>query len=390
MNEKKSGLFDYIKWRGDLTFSQVEFNEIDALILSELSYLKMKGIISSQLAKDGISLTEAANKFFNSPDVIERSDMGLFLNDNLIELLKKTANSKRFGSAKLSGFVESTDLVKEKQFAAFTAMLEDRSLFISFRGTDDSLIGWKEDFNMAFTTPVPSQKEALHYLEQVALLPGKIRLGGHSKGGNLAVYSATFCNKKLKRRILGVYSNDGPGFEFDITKRPEFAEISDKIHTFVPQTSIVGVLLEHEEDHIVVKSHETGLMQHDPFSWQLDGPKFLVLDSLSNQGLIIDKTIKEWLKSMNSLQREQFVDALFEVITSSEATTVSELSEKWIHNPVSALKSLLALDEGTRRVVWNALQQLFRTAKTNIPALSGLFFKGRDESPETKELPKEV
>lgn len=364
-------LFDYIKWRGDLTFDKVFFNEIDAIIFSMLSYINFNGIVSADFNKNGITLEQAANDFFYAEDVLKRSDTGLLFNKELLELLKLCASSARFKNVQLCGFVDSTDIAKEKQFAAFTAVLEDGTNVVAFRGTDDSIVGWKEDFNMSFTTPVPSQKDALAYVKDVAKqLPGKIRIAGHSKGGNLSVFAATFCPDKIKRRILGVYNSDGPGFEYDITQLEEFRQIADKIHTFIPQTSIVGVLLEHEEDYIVVKSNENGIMQHNPFSWQLDGPAFVTLDKLSHQGQIIDRTIKDWLKKMDKIQREKFVDALFELLTSSDAKTFSELAEIWTKNPAGALRSLLSLDEETRHIVWKALQQLFKTARHNLPMLS--------------------
>lgn len=231
---------------------------------------------------------------------------------------------------------------------------------------------------MAFTTPVPSQQDALAYLAAAAReLPGRIRLSGHSKGGNLAVFAATFCPRRVKRRVLAVHNCDGPGFEYDITRLREFREVADRIRTFIPQTSIVGMLLEHEEDYTIVRSSGTGIMQHNPFSWQLDGPRFVTLDRLSDQGLIIDRTIKDWLKRMDRAQRERFVDALFELLLSSDASTLSELAEKWKRNPAGSFRSLMALDEDTRHVVWKALQQLARAARQNLPLLSEILGRPR-------------
>lgn len=370
-----SGVLEYIKWRGDLSFQSSPFNEIDALIFCELSYLHLKGIVPSDFSLKGIPLYQVADLFFSADDFSVRSETGLFFNNSLLELLKIVAKAPRFMNITLSGFVESTDVIQEKQFAAFTANLEDGSFFVAFRGTDDSIIGWKEDFNMVFVTPVPAQKEALDYLVLASKLKGKIRVGGHSKGGNLSVYASTFCPEKIQKRIIGIYNNDGPGFEFNITTIKEFQPVSDRVHTFVPQDSIVGMLLEHDEDYVIVKSAENGLMQHDPFTWQVCGTSFILLDKVSKQSVIIDRTIKDWLKGMDKAHREQFVDALYDLLTSSEATTFSELSEKWTKNPIAAVRSLLALNEETRSIVWNSIQQLFRSAKAQIPRITNLFNK---------------
>lgn len=372
----ESNIFDYIKWRGDLSFEDSPFCEVDSVIFSLISYLNLNGIVSADFEKKGISLETACQKFFDSSDFEERSKIGLFFDAELLELFKKISVTNRYKNIKLCGFVDSLDFTHEKQFSAFTAMLEDETVVVTFRGTDDTLVGWKEDFNMAFTTPVPSQKEALEYLENLAKkLLGKIILTGHSKGGNLSVFASTFCSDRIKRRIHAVYNNDGPGFEYDITQLADFQKINDKLHTFIPQTSIVGMLLEHEEDYIIVKSNEIGIMQHNPFSWQLDGPAFLKLEKMTEQGVLIDKTIKKWLQDMDKTQRETFVEALFELLASSDATTLTELAEKWKRNPASSLRSLFSLDEKTRHIVWKTIEHLFKIARQNIPTFSELISK---------------
>ena len=236
-----------------------------------------------------------------------------------------------------------------------------------FRGTDDTLVGWKEDFNMCFMTPVPSQQEALDYLVQASSrLSGKIRVGGHSKGGNLAVYSATFCGKKIQKRICDVYNFDGPGFELNINTAPEFQGIRHCVQRFVPEESIVGLLLEQDGDYHVVKSQEVGLMQHNLLSWQLDGPHFQEVEQVADSSVIIDRSVKTWLQSHSSAEREQFVEAIYEMLTSSQARTLSELAENWKTNPAKVLSALLSVEPQTRKTVIHALHQLFRTTRQEI------------------------
>lgn len=362
-----SSILDYIAWRGDLSLDIVPFNEIDALIFCEFAYLKLKGIVPEEVSSDGISLETAATLFFEAPDVESRSDMGILFGTEVVNLFKLMATTVRYKNLKLCGFVEQMDDFHEKQFAAITLLLDDGSSFVVFRGTDDTLVGWKEDFNMCFMTPVPSQQEALDYLVQASSrLSGKIRVGGHSKGGNLAVYSATFCGKKIQKRICDVYNFDGPGFELNINTAPEFQGIRHCVQRFVPEQSIVGLLLEQSGDYHVVKSQEVGLMQHNLLSWQLDGPHFQEVEQVADSSVIIDRSVKIWLQSHSSAEREQFVEAIYEMLTSSQATTLSDLAENWKTNPAKVLSALLAVEPQTRKTVIHAMHQLFRTTRQEI------------------------
>ena len=382
-----STIFDYIIWRGDLSFEASPFNEIDALIFCEFAYLRLNGIVPEEFTPEGVTIAQAAETFFADSDVAARIDTGLFFSESVARMLKALATTERYGQLRLSGFVEEHDAASEKQFAAITIALGDGSFFVAFRGTDNTLVGWKEDFNMVFMTPVPAQQSALEYLCRAATrLPGKIRVGGHSKGGNLAVYAATFCGKRVQRRIGDVYNNDGPGFELSITQAQEFQEISECVHTFVPNQSIVGMLLEHEEDYVVVESHETGLLQHDPFSWQLDGPHFQVVEQVSGGSKMLDRSVKSWLRDLSSQERERVVDGLFEILSSSQASTISELVDTWKKNPGKAVSAFLLVNAETRRLVWRAFQQLFRATHQEIKLDIKLWLQEKLQDAETTQV----
>ena len=382
-----STIFDYIIWRGDLSFEASPFNEIDALIFCEFAYLRLNGIVPEEFSQEGVTIAQAAETFFADSDVAARIDTGLFFSESVARMLKALATTERYGQLRLSGFVEEHDAASEKQFAAITIALGDGSFFVAFRGTDNTLVGWKEDFNMVFMTPVPAQQSALEYLCRAATrLPGKIRVGGHSKGGNLAVYAATFCGKRVQRRIGDVYNNDGPGFELSITQAQEFQEISECVHTFVPNQSIVGMLLEHEEDYVVVESHETGLLQHDPFSWQLDGPHFQVVEQVSGGSKMLDRSVKSWLRDLSSQERERVVDGLFEILSSSQASTISELVDTWKKNPGKAVSAFLLVNAETRRLVWRAFQQLFRATHQEIKLDIKLWLQEKLQDAETTQV----
>lgn len=244
-----ANIFDYINWRGDLSLRDSKFNEIDNLILARFSYFPFDNIL-----KEGEEITIAeAGKRFKKLDVQKER----ILQKEDIDLFPKMAESKRFSEMKIANYINKISPEEEKQFSAITIYMPDDTIYISFRGTDNTLIGWKEDFNMSFREKVPSQLDAVEYVNRVASkYTNKIRIGGHSKGGNLAVYAASFCSKEIKDRIINIYNNDGPGFHETITINPNYIETVPKVHTLIPQTSIIGRLLYHEESYTVVQSTE--------------------------------------------------------------------------------------------------------------------------------------
>lgn len=354
-------IFDYFVWRGDLNMSQACFNNVDALILSRLSYIPFEGIVLSD-PLNKITINEAANIFFtlNNPkiEVCMPAD---------VDLLKALAESERFKNMFLSCYVNEVDIESEKQFSAVVIDTCDGSHFISFRGTDNTLVGWKEDFNMSFMTPIPAQLEAVRYLEKIAdNISGHIRLGGHSKGGNLAVFAASFCLESIQERITEVYNNDGPGFDSTVITKKSYLAVCERVKTFVPQSSIVGMLLEHEETYTVVHSNQSGLLQHNLYSWEILRDNFICLDTVSNSSKFIDKTLKDWVSAFESEQREQFVEALFSIFNETNAQTVKELSANWYKNAQVVLKSLKNMDDSFKQIISQVLLSLIKSAKQNL------------------------
>ena len=233
------------------------------------------------------------------------------------------AASRRFSDLTLCAYVSRTDEETQTQFSALTALLPDKTAYIAFRGTDDTIVGWKEDFNLAFLPVVPAQRMAAEYLAAAAAaLPSHpLRVGGHSKGGNLAVYSAVFCGEAVQNQLMRVYNNDGPGFRTSLLGLPEHRRVADKITTILPESSVVGMLLEHEERYEVVRSTQSGLWQHDGFSWQVRGEKFEHLPDLTEGGKLVDETIRTFILSLSPEQRVAFTDALFDILTCTDAAT---------------------------------------------------------------------
>lgn len=370
-----ASILDYIDWRGDLSFSVSPFNEVDAIILAQVSYLNLSGIVESSF-KESKTFRQVAVEFANSEDYQKRADNGPLINQSTVELLQKLGECERFSQTKVCGYSNSVDLSNEKQFAAMSIILNDGTYFVAFRGTDQTIVGWKEDFNMAFLTPVPAQLEAVKYLENAEKdLKGKIRIGGHSKGGNLALFSSAFCNKKTQSKIIDVFNFDSPGFTEKTLQDKCFNSVIDKFHSFIPKSSIVGMLFDHEEGFTIVDSNEIGLMQHDPFSWFVLGSSFVTVDELSQDSIFIDKTVKNWLHQMDDKKREMFVDTLFGVLESSDSLTLSDLSKNWTKKTASIIKYLSKIDPETRNAVLQTIKLLFDSAKDNIPNVMNLFIK---------------
>ena len=265
-------LFDYLLWRGDLSMDAVPPNAVDTLILSELSYIHFEGLVPGDFLHP-VPLKVAAEAFAALPD---REDRDRVRQDGA--LLAACAQAPRFADLKLCFYRSELLPQLQSQFAAVTWLLPGGAAVITYRGTDLTITGWKEDFNMSFQPQVPAQEKALWYLEAFARVhAGPIRLAGHSKGGNLAVYAAAKAQPELQERILSVHNHDGPGFHSAMLRDPGYQAILPRVRTFVPQSSVVGMLLEHEEPYTVVKSRQLSLLQHEPFSWEVLGGGFITM-----------------------------------------------------------------------------------------------------------------
>ena len=378
-----ANLLDYLDWRGDLTLAQSPFNEVDNLILAELSFVDFGGIVPGIGEGSGVRLADAAEMFFARIPAGETVDMGVLVPDAILDMLRKMASCSRFCDMRLNCFTDWLDTEKAEQFAALTIETGDGSLYLSFRGTDDTLAGWKEDFHMAYLPEIPAQKMAVQYAKAVAKqYPRKrLRLGGHSKGGNLAVYSAVYVPLPVQRRIERVWSNDGPGFHDDLLKLPQHETVAERIVSIIPKSSVVGMLLEHEEDYIVVDSSQQGLMQHDGFSWEVLGDHFIRLRSVTRQARLNDLTLKEWVRNMPLEQREKFVDGLFEVLTASGAVTLTDLKEESFKAAGAMVKAMKDMEKDTRDALFYAIRLLFRS---NLKVLLEEWQQENEKKPKKK------
>lgn len=359
-----ANILDYLDWRGDLLLTERGFNEVDNLLLAELCYLDLEHIVPAGF--DETVLLEQAMARYD--ELRAHETMGVLVPDTIPLLGRKMAASRRFDQLRLCGYVSRLDEQTQTQFSALTILLPDETAYVAFRGTDDTLVGWKEDFNLAFLPVVPAQQMAERYLCAAAdALPQlALRVGGHSKGGNLAVYSAVFCPQTVQNQLLRVYNNDGPGFRTSLLELPEHRRVADRILTIIPESSVVGMLLEHEERYTVVRSTQIGLMQHDGFSWQVRGERFEQLPQQSEGGRLIDETLHTFILSLSDRQRAAFTDALFDILTCTDADTLTDLKEGGLKTAAAMLKTYRELDKPTRQALGSTLRLLIKAAASEL------------------------
>lgn len=326
-------IMDYISWRGDLSFEQSQFNEVDNLIFACFSYVNLDGIPAVTKQK-GIGLKKLTEEFMKLHTMKE-----LEADKSFIRLapfmMMEMAKSVRFGKCVVRNYVNDIVTEAEQQFAAMEIVLEDGTSYVSFRGTDDTIIGWKEDFNLS-TGVVPAQKRAIEYLQKISEhTDGMLRVGGHSKGGNLAIYGSVMC-KSAHEKILEIYSNDGPGFSREFQELPEMKEMMPKIIRIIPEYSIIGTLLEHEKEPVIVASSSKGLLQHDGFSWEVQGPALVRRDSLNKTALRFIEILHKWIDGMDTEQKRLLIEDLFATLQASGYENLSEVQS-------GGLKSLAAM-----------------------------------------------
>ena len=348
-----ANIMDYLVWRGDVALDYAPFNDVDSLILSELSYLTFPEE-DAPIRDLGLSMPAVNQDQFNFVHEIRA-------------LLSAAALTERFSGVQVLHPVAVTDQDRDMQFAAVTFELPGGLRYIAFRGTDSTIVGWREDFNMAFESPIPAQRAAVKYLTEAAsLTDGPLIVGGHSKGGNLAVYAAAHAAPEIQRRIRTVYSFDGPGLDDATMASDGYAAIARRIRSFIPQQSVVGLLMTYHPEYTVVKSDGVGLFQHDSFTWQVLGAGFIAVTELDVSSQLVDHTVHEWLSRVSPEKRKIFIDTIFDILEASGANTIKELLRDVPGRVPAILKALQKVDAETRRMVIALWGQFVHIGATNI------------------------
>ena len=345
-------IFDYLDQVAYDSIYDTPFNELDMLMLTEITYLPFDQIVSDQISPDcTCRLFEAAEKL--------PQDLSMLVTKNRLKLLEKVANSTRFKNIKLMGYVNDIDPDVQKQFAAMIFKIKPETYVLTFRGTDDSIIGWKEDFHMTYMDQVPAQKTAVNYLRKAMdALPGQFILTGHSKGGNLASYAASQIEPEYQERIQIIYSYDAPGLNHSVITSQGYQTISDKIKRYIPQGSIVGMMLETPKQAQIVKSTAIGgLAQHDTFTWQISDQTFVLLDNLNPDSLQVDKTLKNWVDSVSDEELKDFFDLFFGLILDAGISSINDLTK------LENFNKILAVFENANALTDEEREMLTRLAK---------------------------
>ncbi|MBQ9781022.1 MAG: DUF2974 domain-containing protein [Clostridia bacterium] len=351
---------DYLDWRGDIPATKDNINEVDNLIFCLLSYVDFEGILPADPHADGMTLREAAKEYFFTHKEDEPHPLGLIVPAEIITLFRRLSETARYQNLWLTGYVNEVSKEREMQFSALTITLPDRGFFTAFRGTDDTIVGWKEDLMLSYLDEVPAQRKATSYLDSLSLQDGDtLYVGGHSKGGNLAVWGAVHASEKTQNAIKRVYSNDGPGFTEAMITSQAYQRMADRLTFLLPQSSLIGLLLANDSTYQIVKSRTLGVFQHNGLSWDVMGPSFVRQEKLSGRGMRTDTVVRERIDGMSKDEKRAFVEMLFEILESTGATTLTELADGKMKTAMSMLKTYQAFDKEKKEMATYLFGKLF-------------------------------
>lgn len=352
---------DYLRFRGDLSIKQDPLNPIDSAILSALVYLPLDDIMKY---RQSVPIGEVARLLLDNP--LYRVDDLPEIEKTLLELLRR---SPRFSSARITNWETKFNYNPAIQFAAMTVLFENKTAYIVFRGTDTTMVGWNEDMVMSYAPTINGQFLATLYLKQMSAKYPKRKLfvAGHSKGGNLAIFAATHLSMKIQERISYVYNLDGPGFEKNLLQNKRYKNIQHKILTFIPQGSIFGRMLDHNEPHIIVKSSTRNLLaQHVPDTWDIGRTNFIEMPEVTNGSIFIDKTLRRWVEEVPRSRRKLLWKAIFEAFEKADITDLSQLTDGKIQSAISFTKAFRGLDPKTKKLAIKVAVHLFHNARQNL------------------------
>ena len=361
-------LFDYLTWRGDLSFKAVPFNKIDALLLAHLSYSIFDGIVPESFTERK-TFTEVARDFAAAPDYESRINIGFLINKRTAELMFKTAESERFKNVELCGFRSIYNEENVEQFAALVYIIDGKPV-IALRGTDDTIVGWKEDFNIAWLPQIPAQKDALEYFEEAArAIKGSFDFVGHSKGGNLVINTAVKCGNKLQKRVDKVYNFDGPGFDPSYFTTSEYAAVEDRIYSFYPEFSVVGMIFHHPKFYEIVKSDGFALWQHDAMNWQITGQNFINAGEFTDESKLFHSAFNSWVDKLDVEQKKMFVETMFCILEASGAKTNNELEKDALRATAKMLSAFAELDKDRKKELKEIMSVFKDVIADDIPFL---------------------
>lgn len=377
--EEMSHIVSYIKRQQEKTFLEEPFNEVDALVLSQFIYLKLDGLVpTTSEKKESVYLYEIANDM--DYEKVFRDER--YRKDN-VELLEAMVDSKRFRRMRMNYFSDITSVLAETQFTALTVFLEDGPNVVIYRGTDETMVGWKEDFNMSFKEPVTGQSLSALYLQQVSeQFDGKFIVTGHSKGGNFAVYASMNAGDKIQNRIEKVYSFDSPGFRPEILESVDFNKIKDRIIKYLPHSSIFGMLLQSKENYQIVECFSIGVLQHNPYNWQITENEFKKVDKLGRSSLFLNETYNEWLYSLSDEELHAYSEIWYHIMQEANITTMLDFTKEPGKTLTNLIDAIRETDDKTKEMAKELAHGLMEVAKENIRYYAKKYIKLKNRKEE--------
>lgn len=359
-------IIDYALLNAHKDFDKLPFSKIDGLIFSQLSYLSFDNIVPDLKNRGkGLLLSQVTeHENYEAIFPLERTA------ERNKKLLNTVAYSNRYGKIRVNYYDDIFDIEKDTQFCAITFIFPNGDACIAFRGTDSTITGWKENFNMWYMSPVAAQKLSVTYVEKVAKkIKGNITLVGHSKGGNLAIYAGTMCSDSAKKKIIEIQSFDSPGFTKEFIESEKHIATEEIIAKYIPEESLIGLLLNNRENYRIIKSDESGIMQHDPFTWVIENNDFVTGEKVYMRAQFFDATFNDWVYGSSPEEREKFVEALFKMIQAANAENATSFID-WADNLKSnaplIYENLKDLDPETRTLVIKGFGNLFSSINKNV------------------------
>lgn len=354
-------ILEYVK-NNLTTFDKKALNEIDAMVFSWISYYRLPNEMYKKNSFEKIYLKDLFNaKYFDDLlyDVFDKDKSKL--------LLSYVTSNPRYRNIEMFYYIEKTSKAVEKQFSAMTFKIDSNNYVVAYRGTDHTFVGWKEDFNMSFIKNVPSQIEARKYLEKIILnTKGNIYIAGHSKGGNLSVYAGSFIDKKKSKRIKCIYNFDGPNLNKDLVDITKNNPINSRVKKLVPQSSVVGMCFDRTKNYKIVRSNAIGVLQHSPFSWEVDKDKFKTLKDTAFDSKMFENGINAIIDNLSQDELKVFVESIYSIIEKTNSNTIKDLMSNLNKNAKIMIDSFNGMNNEQKKLMFKVYDMFMKESFKNV------------------------
>ncbi len=359
-------MLKYLTEYGSVSFEEAPLNDVDRLIFSQLAYMDFEEVVYFKKNLDDCTFSYALAHAVWADSDDPSEDRFSFQKKDDQQLASLAAACPRYASIRFVDFYRQHDALTQTQFAALTLRLNKNHLLIAFRGTDNTLAGWKEDFNMAFMDEIQAQRMARLYIEENAPAADIITVCGHSKGGNLALYAAAFCRESIQKRIESAVSFDGPGFNEHVIQSEGFQRMQEKMRVIMPGSSIVSLLFEQPRDTRLIDSRVFSIFQHYPYFWNTDKMDFIYIDRRSTASALMGKTLCGLMERLNAEDQAHLIEEVYALIAATGADTLNDLAAGWRKSARTIVSRLFKTDSQTRAVFQQALNAFLSAAAAAV------------------------